>query len=84
MPFWENRAPQLAHGMLRRVAPYPQGTTLQYKGHELFKKPNQNENLKEARELKKEGPPLGRRKREKNERMEEKKTRKEEKGRKEK
>lgn len=51
--------------------PYPKGTTLHQKGHESFKKSNQNKNLKEAQKLKKEGSPLGQRKREKNERMKE-------------
>lgn len=49
--------------------PYPQGMTLHQKIHESFDEPNQNENLKEAQELKKEGPPLGQKKREKYERM---------------
>lgn len=39
--------------------PYPQGTTLHQKGHESFDKLNQDENLKEAQELKKDRPPLG-------------------------
>ncbi len=55
-------------------------------GHELFKKPNRNENLGEAQELKKEEPPscrkIGKRKEKKKEgkkngREEERKRRKE-------
>jgi hypothetical protein len=42
--------------------PYPQGITKHQKGHKSFEEPNWNENPKEAQELKKEGPPLGRRK----------------------
>jgi hypothetical protein len=52
--------------------PYPQRTMIHQKGNESFEEPNQNKSLREAQELKKEGPPLCRRIKEKNERIKDK------------